>query len=138
MWTPWLLAIAISATAMAQDVDSANTNCVKRLEMPTYPSLAKYAEITGTATTSIALDAEARVQKVETSFTGRSLAMFEPSLNAALKKSDFQKDCAGKTVRIVFHFEIMGRIADDPKVTVAYGYPNEFWIISERQKAQIN
>jgi hypothetical protein len=138
MWTPWLLAIASSAIAVAQDIDSANISCIKRLEMPAYPSLAKYANITGTATASIALDAEAKVQKVETSFTGRSLAMFDPSLNAALKKSDFQKNCAGKTVRVIFHFEIAGRIADDPKVTVAYGYPNEFWIISEQQKAQTN
>ena len=136
MWTPWLLAIAISATAMAQDIDSANMNCIKRLEMPAYPAFAKSNQITGTITASIALDAEAKTQKVETSFESGPLWMFGTSLNAALKKSDFQKDCAGKTVRIVFHFEITGRIADDPKVTVAFGYPNEFWIISEQQKAQ--
>ncbi len=138
MWKPWLLGIAISATAMAQDVDSTNVNCIKRLEMPVYPALARSAVITGTVTASIALDAEAKTQKVETSFESRSLGLFDASLNAALKKSDFQKNCAGKTVRIVFHFEIMGRLADNPKVTVAYGYPNEFWIISERQGAQIN
>ena len=133
-----LILTAFSVTAMAQEVDSTHTNCIKRLEMPAYPALAKSALITGTVTASIALDADARTQKVETNFESRSLAMFDASLNAALKKSDFQKNCAGKTVRIVFHFEIAGRIADDPKVTVVYGYPNEFWIISERQKAQIN
>ena len=104
--------------------------------MPAYPPLARSARITGTLSASIALDAEARIQKVATSFTGRLLAMFDESLNAALKKSEFQKDCAGKTVRVVFHFEIAGRIADAPKDTVAYGYPNEFWITSEQQRAQ--
>jgi TonB family protein len=138
MWTPWLLAIAISATAMAQDVDSANMNCVKRLEMPAYPALAKSALITGTVTASIALDTEAKTQKVETSFESRSLAMFDESLNAALKKSDFQKNCAGKTIRIVFHFEITGRPADDPKVTIAYGYPNEFWVVVEPHTPMID
>jgi len=64
--------------------------------------------------------------------------MFDASLNAALKKSDFQKTCTGKIVRLVFHFEITGQLADNLKETVAYGYPNEFWIISERQGAQIN
>jgi len=138
MRTPWLLVIAMSATAMAQDVGSRNMNCVKRLEMPAYPALAKSAQITGTVTASIALDAEAKAQKVETSFTGRSLAMFDAGLNTALKKSDFQKDCAGKTVRIVFHFEIAGRPADDPKVTIAYGYPNEFWVVVEPHTPMID
>jgi outer membrane biosynthesis protein TonB len=138
MWKLLLLAIAISTAAMAQDVDSTNMNCVKRLEMPAYPALAKSVVITGTVTASIALDADAKTQKVETSFASRSLAMFDASLNAALKKSDFQKTCAGKIVRLVFHFEITGQLADNLKETVAYGYPNEFWIISERQEAQIN
>lgn len=138
MWTPWLLAIAISATAMAQDVNSANMNCIKRLEMPAYPALAKSAQITGSVTASMALDAEAKGQKAETSFAGRSLAMFDASINLALKKSDFRKDCAGKTVRIVFHFEIAGRPADDPKVTIAYGYPNEFWVVVEPHTPMID
>ncbi len=136
MWTLVLLAIAISSIGMAQDVDGTNMNCIKRLEMPVYPALARSALITGTVTASVALDTEAKAQKVETSFASRSLGMLNESLIAALKKSDFQKSCVGKTVRIVFHFEITGRFADNPKVTFAYGYPNEFWIVSERQGVQ--
>ena len=63
MWKLSLLAIAISTAAMAQDVDSTNMNCVKRLEMPAYPALAKSVVITGTVTASIALDADAKTQK---------------------------------------------------------------------------
>jgi len=138
MWTPWLLAIAISAASMAQDVDNTNTSCIKRLEMPTYPALAKSAQITGTVRASIALDTEAKTQKVETSFASRSLAMFDASINLALQKSNFRKDCASKTVRIVFHFEIAGRPADDPKVTIAYGYPDEFWVVVEPHTPMID
>jgi hypothetical protein len=134
----FLLAAISSVSAMAQDVDSTNASCIKRLETPAYTALAKSAQVTGSVTATVILDAEARTQKVETAFESRSLALFDASLNVALKKSDFRKDCAGKTVRIVFHFGIAGRPADDPKVTVAYGYPNEFWIVVEPHTPQIN
>jgi len=60
------------------------------------------------------------------------------NLNAALKKSDFRKECAGKAVRVIFHFEIAGPPAENPKVTLSYGYPNEFWVVSEPSVPLIN
>ena len=134
----FLFAAVFSAIAMAQNTDDTNASCIKRLEVPTYPRLGLLGRQTGTVTVITTLDAEAKTQKVETSSDTRNIALFTIILNAALKKSDFRKECAGQSVRIVFHFEIVGLETQNPKTSVAYGYPNEFWVVSEPSVPIIN
>jgi hypothetical protein len=129
-----VLALGSWTPAPAQDVASMNLDCVQRLEMPGYHRLAIAARIQGTITTSVLLSPTASPQEIRTERQGLSeavtngLKMLVPSIEQAVKKSAFRSECGGKTVRLVFRFEIKGAFRDNPTESFAFGFPNEFWI----------
>ncbi len=139
-----LLALGCWTVARAQDVAPTNLDCVQRLEMPGYLRLAIAARIQGTITTSVLLSSTASPQEITTRQEGlseavtRGLKMLVPSIEQAVKKSTFRSECAGKTVRLVFRFEIKGAFRDNPTESFSFGYPNEFWIATPPLPPMIN
>ena len=109
-------------------------DCVQRLEMPGYLRLALVVRIQGTITTSVLLSPIASPEEITTERQGTTeavtngLKLLVPSIEQAIKKSTFRSECGGKTVRLVFRFEIKGAFRDNPTESFAFGYPNEFWI----------
>jgi hypothetical protein len=51
---------------------------------------------------------------------------FKEGAEKALKNSRFSKTCGGKTITLVFHYEI--RVDPDGPSLFAFGPPNHFWI----------
>src|SRR5258705_3875370 len=123
-----MLSLGSWTAALAQDVAepaSTNLDCVQRLEMPGYLRLAIAARIQGTITTSVLLSPTGSPQEITTRQEGMSeavtngLNMLVPSIEQAVKKSAFRSECGGKTVRLIFRFEIEGAFRNNPAESFA-------------------
>jgi hypothetical protein len=106
-----------------------NIECLERLEIPDYPPLARQAQIQVIQTVKVLLSDQATIQNVEQSLQGKVVKLdgfFKEGAEKALKNSRFSKTCGGKTITLVFHYEIR----DDPDrpSLFAFGPPNQFWI----------
>lgn len=106
-----------------------NIECLERLEIPDYPPLARMAQIQVIQTVKVLLSDQATVQDVDQSLQGKVVKLdgpFKEGAEKALKNSRFSKSCGGKTITLVFHYEIR----DDPNRSslFAFGPPNHFWV----------
>ena len=112
--------------------DTPNAACVERLELPSYPLLARQARLAGTLSVTIALDHSAAVDKITAKANlnnnGAQGVLFVPVQNAILHKAHFRQNCAGKEVVLVFDFRITGDPSDAQQQEAAFGFPNRFWI----------
>lgn len=133
-------AIAGCQREPARAPDDPNMECVERLELPLYPSIANSARVTAVATTIIALDADGHSKGVTIdaqippqadprSSPARTLALFNPAIEKAIQGSTFSRACANATVRIVFDFKLTRR-TDIPEGVplTTFVYPNRFEI----------
>jgi hypothetical protein len=117
-----------SKVALNPNGDDSNIICVERLQMPTYVPLAKMARIEGTVTAMVSLSPNGLVQQVG---TGKAHPLLAPSVKEAIRQAMFRSNCGGRTVVLIFHFNIRGEPSDYPKQSVSFGFPNHFWIVSE-------
>jgi len=106
-----------------------NIECLERLEIPGYPPLSRQANIQVIQTVKVLLSDQATIQDVEQSLRGKVVKLdrlFKEGAEKALKNSRFSKTCGGRTITLVFHYEIR----DDPNRSAlfAFGPPNHFWI----------
>jgi hypothetical protein len=119
-----------SVTCVAHPLeDQSNMSCVKRLQLPLYPSIAQSARITVAFTAAIVVANDGSAQS--TSFEGVSgprpdLAklFFFPEVERSLKGSEFDVTCNGRTVRMAFDF----RMDRNPPNLAVFGFPNRFEI----------
>jgi len=123
----------------APEQGDSNMSCVERLEIPGYPALAAQARIQGTITVSVALASDGRVGKVETEAASKysqARSLFGTPVWKAIREAKFRADCGGKTVRLIFHFDLEGIAGLQTRASVLFGYPNTFWIIAAAQLVQ--
>ena len=126
-----LLTIApYRASGQPGSVESpSNIECLESLEIPDYPPLARQAQIQVIQTVKVLLSDQATIQNVEQSLhvkTAEVERSFKEGAEKALKNSRFSKTCGGKTITLVFHYEI--REDEKGSSLFAFGPPNHFWI----------
>jgi len=119
------------ASGQPRPVESpSNVECLERLEIPEYPPVARAARIQAIQTVKLLLSDQATIQNVEQNLEVKAVSIlekyFRESAEKALKSSRFSKTCGGKTITLVFHYELR----DDPNTSslFAFGPPNHFWI----------
>jgi hypothetical protein len=120
-----------------------NIECLERLEMPDYPPLAGQARVQVIQTVKVLLSDEATIQAITQTLESRVQRIsgqtdksffsksdkralgFPEGAERAVKNSRFSKACGGKTITLVFHYEIR----EDYSISLfAFGPPNHFWI----------
>jgi hypothetical protein len=106
-----------------------NVECLERLEIPDYPPLARQANIQVTQIVKVLLSDQATAQNIQYSSQGNPVKferLFKEGTEKALTNSRFSKTCGGKTITLVFHYEIR----DDPDKLQLFAFrpPNHFWI----------
>jgi hypothetical protein len=106
-----------------------NVECLERLEIPDYPPLPRQARIQAMQTVKVLLSDHGTVQHIESSLQTKHPTVekdFTDGAEKALKNSRFSRSCGGKTITLVFHYEMR----DDPNRSslFAFGPPNHFWI----------
>ena|SRR5258706_3987601 len=116
-----------------------NIACVERLPMPAYSPLARQARIEGTVTASVLLSPQAAVELITTDYESRKSSVTGAlihSVQDAIREAAFHRNCAGKTIVLVFDFKIAGPSSDNPKQSDSFGYPNKFWIVTEPERSK--
>jgi hypothetical protein len=105
-----------------------NIECLEHLEIPDYPSLARQARIQATQTVKVLLSDQATIQSIAVSLQGKAVnleSFFKEGAEKAVKNSRFSKTCGGKTITVVFQYELSN---DDG--SLAFEPPNHFLIRS--------
>ena len=105
-----------------------NIECVEHVEIPDYPPVARrpgsrsYRPLR--CFSPIKRRAERRPKSARKAV--RVDRFFREGAEKALKNSRFSETCGGKTITLVFHYELR----DDPNRSslFAFGPPNHFWI----------
>lgn len=127
----YLLLLILSVPTMAQM--ETNIACVERLDIPTYPPLAKAARIAGALTTTVLVGSDASVEKIASEWDSqwasgsKADGIFLPTVEKSLRASTFAKSCAGKKVTLVFNFVLAESLLPQ-ETKFSFGYPNRFWI----------
>jgi hypothetical protein len=93
-----------------QPTDSTNAQCVERLQIPSYPYVARVSISSGALRAAVTLGerGEVRSQQFEVVSDPKNLKIFQPAVERALKASRFRGSCAGQTVRLTFRFKMGG------------------------------
>jgi hypothetical protein len=101
--------------------------------------LAKMARIEASLTASVAISSDGMVQKIENTVDSRysqAKSLFGTPVEKVIRRAKFRSECSGKTVRLVFHFNLLGMSPNDLKASTSFGYPNIFWIVAEMPLVQ--
>lgn len=127
-----LLLVTVPHRASGQHGPAESTSnivCLEYLEVPNYPPLARQGRFQAIQTVKVLLSGEATVQSIEYSVQGKTVnagRIFREGVEKALKNSRFSRTCAGETITLVFHYEVL---ADESNSSLfAFGPPNHFWI----------
>jgi hypothetical protein len=108
-----------------------NIECVEHLEMPDYPPLPRQGRFQAALIFKVLLSDQATVQSIEDGLQGIVVnveRLLKEGTEKALKISRFSKTCGGKTITLVFHYELLDD--DSNRALFAFEPPNHFWIRS--------
>ena len=111
--------------------DESNISCIERMDLPVYAPLARAARIEGVVTASVRLSAEGSVQDVNSDIPKRDsrILLWSPA-ERVLRNARYRPDCAGKTVTVIFKFQIAGEASSYDRPAHVFGAPNQFWVIT--------
>jgi hypothetical protein len=111
-----------------------NVACIVRLPLPDYPALARMARFQGTVTASVLLSSAASVEQITTEIDPEAAEggkLLRSLVGDAIRDASCWSSCGEKTIKPVFHFEITGTPSEYARTTLAFGYPNQFWITTQ-------
>jgi len=112
-------------------------SCVERIQPPAYPLLAIQSRSEGTVAASVVVSPRGLLEELRTDFTSKTpkvTGALIQAVEASVRGATYRYSCGGKTVTLLFDFKIDGTPSENPKQTVAFGYPNKFWIVTEPGK----
>ena len=107
--------------------------CFDRLETPEFPRAALQAHVDGTVYTLTQVTAQGGADKVDTKVVSAwsdGPKLLTPPVEKAIRASKVKSDCAGKTVAIVFRYQLYGEAVANPAPTTRKEPPNIVWIES--------
>ena len=139
-----LIAIAsllIPAYANAQQTSSDGLACFENLTAPEYPQAALRAQVDGSVYTTTKLSPAGTVDKVETQVVSAwadGPKLLPAAAEKAIRAAKVKPECAGKTVSVVFRYQLFGEAVPNPKVTSRTEAPNIIYIEGQPESAKEN
>jgi hypothetical protein len=98
----------------------AGLECFDNLPTPEYPKAALQAKVDGTVWINVEVGAQGAAGKTTTKVTSAYAdgpKLLTPPAEAAIQAAKLKADCAGKTVLVVFRYELHGDPTANPQVT---------------------
>jgi hypothetical protein len=95
--------------------------CFQNVETPEFPQSALLARIDGTVYASVQVTPQGAADKIETQVASAwadGPKLLVPPVEKAVRASKFKPECAGKTVAVVFRYNLHGEAIAKPDVTV--------------------
>lgn len=105
--------------------------CVSELRVPTYPLLARQAQLSGTATVSVKIGPAGVVQEVSVS---RIHQLFAQASREAIASSKFNANCAGEVVEFIYNFQLRELPGKYVESEIYFRPPNIFIIRTNRAR----
>jgi hypothetical protein len=123
----------------AQPAATANPGfeCFERMETPEFPQSALRAHVDGTVYIWVQVTPQAAADKIETqvaSAWGDGPKLLTPAVEKAVRASKFKPECGGKTVAVVYRYELHGEATASPQAA-ARTESNIMYIESQPQSA---
>jgi hypothetical protein len=114
--------------------------CFENLQAPEYPTTALQDHIDGSVWTYVHANSQGLPEKIDTQVVSAWSAgnkLFVPPVEKAVRAAKIKPECAGKTISVVFRFELHGNAVPNPKVTSRTDGPTLMWIESEPAGAAV-
>ena len=112
----------------------AGLECVDNLPTPEFPKAALQAKVYGTVWVNTEVGAQGVPGKIDaqvTSAYAEGARLLTAPAEAAIRAAKFKADCAGKTVLVVFRYELHGDPTANPQVTSRKEPSYTVWIESQ-------
>jgi hypothetical protein len=111
-----------------------NTACIEKLQIPSYPLLARQARLRGVVVATTTLNSNGTIKSISIqmeSGTVSATKILTSAVETALRSSVYTHACDGKPLKLIFNF-VLGQdlLPNNDKQTVSFGYPNRFWIVA--------
>jgi outer membrane biosynthesis protein TonB len=94
--------------------------CFEHAETPEFPQSALQSHVDGTVYVRVLVTAQGGADKVDTqvaSAWGEGQKLLTPAVEKAVRASKFKTQCAGKTVAVVYRYQLLGEATANPKPT---------------------
>jgi hypothetical protein len=108
--------------------------------VPNYPALAKAARVAADVTVSVLVGRDSASHQIRTQVEkphGDIIRLFSERVEKAVRSSTFNHQCVGKTMELVFNFELGDDMpVEGSKQTVSFSYPNRFTITTTADLVQ--
>lgn len=112
--------------------------CFQSVPTPEFPQAALQAHVDGTVYIWAHLTPQATVEKIDTQVASAwadGAKLLTPPVEKAVRGAMFKSDCAGKTVAVVYRYELRGEPSANPKVTTKMEQPNILYLDSQPESA---
>lgn len=122
----------------AQAASNDGLACFENLAAPDYPKIALQSHVDGSVWTTTQVTPQGGIEKIETqvvSAWGEGPKMLTPPVEKAIRAAKIKSECAGKTVSVVFRYQLHGEATPNPQVTSRTEAPNLMYIESRPQSA---
>jgi hypothetical protein len=128
-------ALVTSLNGTAQQSSHADgLACFENLAAPEFPQAALHQHVDGSVWTWTHVNAQGIPEKIDTqvvSAWGDGPKLLIPPVEKAIHAAKVNPACAGKTVSVVFRYELHGEAIASPKVTSRNQAPNIMYIESQ-------
>jgi hypothetical protein len=94
--------------------------CFESVETPEFPQSALQAHIDATVWVTLQVTPQGTADKIETKVTSawaNGPKLFTPAVEKIVRAAKFKSECAGKTVGVVYRYDLEGEPTAAPKVT---------------------
>jgi hypothetical protein len=122
------------------DSNSDGLGCFENLTAPEFPQAALRQHVDGSVWTWTHVNAQGMPEKIDTqvvSAWGNGPKLLTPAVEKAIHAAKVKPACDGKTVSVVFRYELHGEPTASPKVTSRTEAPNIMYIESEPATAGV-
>jgi hypothetical protein len=101
--------------------------CFENLSAPEYSQKALQAHVDGSVWTWTHVSPQGTIEKIDTqvvSAWGDGPELLTPAVEKAIHAAKIKPECAGKTVWVVFSYQLHGEATANPKITSRTESPN--------------
>jgi len=126
--------LLIPAYTKAQQSPSEGISCFENLAAPEYPKAALQAHVDGSVWTTTQVSPQGSIEKIDNqvvSAWSEGSRMLTPAVEKVLRAAKIKPQCAGKTISVVFRYQLHGEATAAPEGTSRTEAPNTMYIESQ-------
>ena len=123
-----LVGLSLEVSLLLAD-DEAHFECIVETMLPEYSPTARLAASPGSVEAWVTLAESGGISKLRVESPERNLS---DEVKIYLRDAThYSPSCVGKTVHLIYTFELAGKSSDHPSVSIRFRPPNHFYVSSQ-------